>query len=616
MKKMRLKSLRVIISLFVVVTILILTMILVVTSYNAAYNSVERAFINQVSNFNNEIDRNMTDFYKTEMGNAAFLAKLPIIVSACRTGKFEEAKPILSGFFKEKGIYEQVFISSPEQDSLIYASADGKADGIRWGKIPVYMKNAEEALKGNITFSDIGKSPVTGLTVILITAPVMSENRVVGIIGLPVNVGPFSARLVQNVTIGKTGYPFLTTLTGMTFAHPNEKNIFTLDLNNFEWGKKMLSLPSGSIIYYKWENRDKLLAFVRNETYRYIIGTTLYLSDINSEARMMVLLMFGVAFLSVIGSAIGIYIFISRRLEPLDQCKEVMAAMAEGDLSKRYAGRNSGDEIWEISDAMNRSLDRFENIISEIIDSSRNLASVVEQIAAGNQNLSQRTSEQASALEEMAASIEEATATIQQNAENAVTAKDLTDSGVEKSAEGNSIATEAVKAIMEMNESSRKVAEITGVINSIAFQTNLLALNAAVEAARAGEQGRGFAVVAGEVRNLAQRAGSAAKEIENLINETITKVSRGTDLVTRAGNALAEITEAAKTSARIISEIAAASQEQKTGIEQINSAVNDMDSVTQQNAALVEETASASEEMAGQAQELSSMMGRFTISRR
>jgi methyl-accepting chemotaxis protein len=214
----------------------------------------------------------------------------------------------------------------------------------------------------------------------------------------------------------------------------------------------------------------------------------------------------------------------------------------------------------------------------------------------------------------MAASIEEATATIQQNAENAGTAKDLTDQGVVKSAEGNRIASEAVNAIIEMNESSRKVAEITGVINSIAFQTNLLALNAAVEAARAGEQGRGFAVVAGEVRNLAQRAGSAAKEIENLINETIARVGRGTELVTNAGNALSEITEAARTTARIISEIAAASQEQKTGIEQINAAVTDMDSVTQQNAALVEETASASEEMAGQAQELSSMMQKFTIS--
>lgn len=616
MSGIRLKSLKVIISLFVVVTILILTAILVITSYNTAYNAVERSFINQVSNFNNELDRNMIDFYRTEIGNAKYLAKIPTIVNACLKGKFDEVRSLLATFYNEKGIYEQVFISSPEQDSIIYASADGKADGVRWGKIPVYMKNAEEALKGNISFSDIGKSPVTGLTVILITAPVMAENRVIGIIGLPVNVGPFSARLVKNVTIGKTGYPFLTTLAGLTFAHPNEKNIFTMDINNFEWGKKMLSLPSGSIIYYRWENRDKLLAFVRNDTYRYIIGTTLYISDINSEARMMVMLMLGVAALLIIASSTGIYIFISKRLEPLDQCKVVMVAMAEGDLSRRYTGSNSGDEIGEIANAMNRSIERFEHIIAEIIDSARNLASVVEQIAAGNQNLSQRTSEQASALEEMAASIEEATATIQQNAENAVMAKELTDKGVEKSSEGNRIATEAVKAIMEMNESSRKVAEITGVINSIAFQTNLLALNAAVEAARAGEQGRGFAVVAGEVRNLAQRAGGAAKEIEKLINETIGKVTRGTELVTRAGTALSEISEAARISAGIINEIAAASQEQRTGIEQINSAVNDMDSVTQQNAALVEETASASEEMAGQAQELSSMMTRFTISRR
>ncbi|HOP65088.1 MAG TPA: methyl-accepting chemotaxis protein [Spirochaetota bacterium] len=614
MKRFRVKSLKSIISLFVVVIIIILTVILVTTSYNTAYNAVERAFVNQVNNFNNEIDRNMKDFYKTEMANAVFLSKIPQIVNACQTGQFEGVRSILSAFFNEKGIYEQVFVSSPELKSVIYVSANGKADGVRWGEIPEYRKNAEEALKGNTYFSDIGKSPVTGLTVIVVTAPVMAGKKVIGIVGLPVDVGTFSVKLVKDVTIGKTGYPFLTNLDGITFAHPDEKNIFNLNINDYDWGKKMLTMPSGSLIFYKWENKDKLLSFVRNDTNRYIIGTTMYLSDINSEARLMALLMVIVAVSCIFISALGIFFFISRRLKPLDLCKDVMSSMAEGDLSRRYTGRNNGDEIGEIADAMNRSLNSFEGIITEIINSAQNLAQAVEQISTGNQNLSQRTSEQASALEEMAASIEQATATIQQNAENAGTAKDLTDQGVTKSAEGNTIATEAVTAISEMNESSKKVAEITGVINSIAFQTNLLALNAAVEAARAGEQGRGFAVVAGEVRNLAQRAGSAAKEIENLINETITKVEKGTDLVNMAGTALSEITDAAKISAKIITEIAAASQEQKTGIEQINQAVVDLDMMTQQNAALVEETASASEEMAGQAQELTSMMKRFTVS--
>ena len=228
----------------------------------------------------------------------------------------------------------------------------------------------------------------------------------------------------------------------------------------------------------------------------------------------------------------------------------------------------------------------------------------MDQISSGNQNLSQRTSEQASSLEEIASTIEEATATINQNAENAARARDLTDTGVTKSMEGNRIAIEAVSSIIEMNESSKKVADIIAVINEIAFQTNLLALNAAVEAARAGEQGRGFAVVAGEVRNLAQRSGNAAKEIEKLIKDTVGKVETSTELVNKTGNALTEIAEAAKISAQIISEISRGEPGAEAGINQINNAIAEMDNMTQQNASLVEETASASEEMANQAQEL------------
>ncbi|HQF08329.1 MAG TPA: methyl-accepting chemotaxis protein, partial [Spirochaetota bacterium] len=230
-----------------------------------------------------------------------------------------------------------------------------------------------------------------------------------------------------------------------------------------------------------------------------------------------------------------------------------------------------------------------------------------------NQNLSQRTSEQASSLEEIASTIEEATATINQNAENAGRARELTETGSVKALEGNRVAVDAVNAIVEMNESSKKVADIISTINEIAFQTNLLALNAAVEAARAGEQGRGFAVVAGEVRNLAQRSGNAAKEIEGLIRDALGKVEKSTELVNRTGISLTEITEAAKTSAQIINEIAAASQEQKQGINQINNAIAEMDTMTQQNASLVEETASASEEMANQAQDLLDMVQKFKI---
>lgn len=313
-------------------------------------------------------------------------------------------------------------------------------------------------------------------------------------------------------------------------------------------------------------------------------------------------------------AALALAFIITRYIKgQLNNVMRVSKNLADGDLTERIR-INSMDEFGRLGGSLNDSINTLENLITNIIMASQNLAQAVEQIAGGNQNLSQRTSEQASSLEEIASTIEEAAATINQNAENAARARDLTEAGVAISVDGNKIAAEAVQSIIDMNNSSKKVADITVVINEIAFQTNLLALNAAVEAARAGEQGRGFAVVAGEVRNLAQRSGNAAKEIEILIKDAIDKVEKSTDLVKKTGSALNEIAEAAKTSAQIINEIAAAGIEQKQGMNQINNAISEMDSTTQQNASLVEETASASEEMANQAQELLGMVEKFKIS--
>ncbi|MBP7737269.1 MAG: MCP four helix bundle domain-containing protein [Spirochaetes bacterium] len=315
-----------------------------------------------------------------------------------------------------------------------------------------------------------------------------------------------------------------------------------------------------------------------------------------------------------IGLGIVVTMLLSRAVSvPVAKGLGFAQQLADGDLTTRI-DLDQEDELGRLAKALNSAADSLENLISNVIVSSQNLSQAVEQIASGNQNLSQRTSEQASSLEEIASTIEEATATINQNADNAGRARDLTETGSVKSVEGNKIAVEAVSSITDMNESSKKVADIIAVINEIAFQTNLLALNAAVEAARAGEQGRGFAVVAGEVRNLAQRSGNAAKEIETLIKDTVSKVDKSTELVNKTGSALNEIAEAAKTSVQIITEIAAASMEQKQGINQINNAITEMDTMTQQNASLVEETASASEEMANQAAELLDMVQRFKIS--
>lgn len=288
-------------------------------------------------------------------------------------------------------------------------------------------------------------------------------------------------------------------------------------------------------------------------------------------------------------------------------------AEGEGDLTRRLdsSGR---DELAKLTGAFNRFVDKIEGMVVQIKETAASMDSSTKEISVGNMNLSQRTEEQASSLEETAASMEEMTSTVKQTADNAGQANQLAVSARGEAEKGGKVVGDAVAAMSEISRSSKKIADIISVIDEIAFQTNLLALNAAVEAARAGEQGRGFAVVAGEVRILAKRSADAAKEINSLIQDSVTKVQQGTELVNASGRTLEDIVLGVTKVSDIVAEIASASQEQAIGIEQVNKAVMQMDEVTQQNAALVEEAASSSEELEEQARGLNELVAQFKVS--
>ncbi len=294
----------------------------------------------------------------------------------------------------------------------------------------------------------------------------------------------------------------------------------------------------------------------------------------------------------------------------LEDVATSMDALANGDLNRRIDRTYAG--IFDrLKTSANHAIEQLSIAVSQIRGATEAINTASKEIAQGNQDLSSRTEQQASALEETASSMEELTSTVRQNAENARQANQLASSASQIAVKGGETVGQVVATMGDIASSSKKINDIIGVIDGIAFQTNILALNAAVEAARAGEQGRGFAVVAAEVRNLAQRSAAAAKEIKSLITESVTKVDAGGTLVQEAGEHMVQIVSAVKRVNDIISEIAAASQEQSSGIEQVNQAVTSMDQGTQQNAALVEEAAAAAESLQEQARSLAEAVSVF-----
>lgn len=309
------------------------------------------------------------------------------------------------------------------------------------------------------------------------------------------------------------------------------------------------------------------------------------------------------------------YWIITSVTRPLNSAISIARTVASGDLTTKI-NVVSKDETGQLMLALKDMNENLMRIVTQVRNGTDAIATGSNQIAAGNLDLSSRTEQQASALEETASSMEEITSTVKQNADNAKQANQLAASASDIAVKGGEVVSQVVTTMGSINEASKKIVDIISVIDGIAFQTNILALNAAVEAARAGEQGRGFAVVATELRNLAQRSASAAKEIKELIGASVERVDTGGRLVAQAGTTMDEIVESVRRVTDIMAEISSASQEQCAGIEQVNQAITQMDEVTQQNAALVEEAAAAAASLQNQAEQLAETVGSFKLDNR
>ncbi|MFZ6847859.1 methyl-accepting chemotaxis protein [Undibacterium sp. RuRC25W] len=320
----------------------------------------------------------------------------------------------------------------------------------------------------------------------------------------------------------------------------------------------------------------------------------------------------GISLMSILVITIMGLSLIKKIVGSLEEAIRVTTAVAAGDLTQQIDASGS-DEIAQLMSSIKEMASSLEVICTEIRQGTDAIATASAEIATGNMDLSSRTEQQAGALEETASSMEELTSTVKQNSDNARQANTLASAAATVAVEGGSVVSQVVETMAAINDSSRKIVDIISVIDGIAFQTNILALNAAVEAARAGEQGRGFAVVAAEVRNLAQRSASAAKEIKTLIDNSVEKVDSGTRLVDQAGVAMTNIVTSIQKVNDVVSEISNASHEQSAGIDQINHAVIHMDESTQQNAALVEQAAAAASSLQDQATRLSQVVSVFKL---
>jgi methyl-accepting chemotaxis protein len=354
-----------------------------------------------------------------------------------------------------------------------------------------------------------------------------------------------------------------------------------------------------------FEELDKLIAY---EAELMRISGANATETANSSSLIMIVL----GIIGALISFIAAWLTTRRIVGPINSAVIAARTVASGDLTGDIKV-TSKDEIGQLSQALKDMNDSLLQIVGDVRVGTETIATASAEIAAGNMDLSSRTEHQASSLEETASSMEELTSTVRQNADNARQANQLALSAAEVASKGGAVVAQVVDTMASINDSSKKIVDIIGVIDGIAFQTNILALNAAVEAARAGEQGRGFAVVATEVRNLAQRSAGAAKEIKELIGDSVMKVDAGAKLVDQAGITMTEIVASVRRVTDIMGEISSASNEQMSGIEQINEAIVQMDQVTQQNAALVEQASAAAATMQEQTAHLTNVVDIFKI---
>ncbi len=624
---------------------------------NIFYNAVTNAYINQMKNLAASIDKNIERFYDERLGDSKILLGNPALIESVKSGRYEGITRIFKKYYDTYGIYENIFISTPEKDSMIVASPVPGSVGLRY-RVAGYGDNIDAALRGEMLFSSANKSPVTGLPVVLLTLPIREANRVVAILGMPIELGKFTSALLGTTRIGKSGYPFVTDGKLVITGHPDPKLLLT-DINKFDFGKSMRSLPSGSDIRHMWQDRHKYLTFVKNEKYSFYSAATIYLSDIDETVIKAEIVLFTLAVAGLVLTGFFIVIFISRKLAPLKANEEIMEKLAAGELGHQIMS-SSNDEIGRMSGRLNKFVDTLRSVLKNIQNISGEVATSSEEMSTAAVSFSDNAQNQAASAEQVTATVEEVSAGVENVAANTLeqfkrlgefikqmqklseSINEMGDKLIETVKLSGDIAATAKSSENSLNdmtvsmsrisESSSEMTGIVDIINDISEKINLLSLNAAIEAARAGDAGRGFAVVADEISKLADQTASSIKEIDKFIRsnneeisrgmgnvesaiETISTIISGVNRIGEMMNLLGEFMKKQLDTNALVNrdalemrsrseEMKGATEEQKTAVSEIVKSVSNINGLTQANASGAEEMAGTSESLASMAENL------------
>ena len=543
---------------------------------------------------------------------AEWLRSKQAVVASMKIGaQQEDPLPSLKAA-EQAGIFDMAYVGFADKHAVFSQERKRAADYDPTAR-PWY-KQALATGGPIITTPYIGAS--TGKLVVTFAEPLGDKGNPAGVLAADVMMDV----VVKNVASIKptpSSYAFLVDGGGKIIAHPDDK--LTLkplsELDGKLTSQALAEIEkSGDSETIRLGEREGILHVSKVPGSDWLLATVLDRAEATHALTSMLRASALTALLVLALAATVLSVLVARALRRLGLVRDALNAIAtgDGDLTSRLDAHGT-DELAQIAKAFNLFVEKIATVLVQIRSISTLVRSESADIAAGNADLSSRTEAQAGALEQTASSMDELTSTVKQNAENAHAANELAVSASQVAAKGGEVVQQVVGTMAGIQESSRKIVDIIGVIDGIAFQTNILALNAAVEAARAGEQGRGFAVVASEVRNLAQRSSQAAKEIKELIGDSVEKVGAGGRLVDEAGQTMGQVVASVQQLATIMSEITVASREQSAGIGEINTAVTHMDTMTQQNAALVEQAAAAAESLQEQAVDLAQAVGMFRL---